>query len=286
LPLDFIKRLTRALLPTRPTDSDLRETMQRSRSSETEARSRARDPAGEALRAVMLGNTPRATKREGPWGVSHGADGHLRQFSTIGIAYRAADGERTERIITIQQMVEDDHAPSMIYAFCHRRRELRQFRVDRIEGLFDPDSGEVLTEVKLAVHSGPMAAFPSQFVPRDPTREGPNNIAEAFERFTPALIEAGWTPKVQTDENSESLGCHRLGKRGKVLKHPEIVLGFEPFNYDHVVDAEGRDVWVKAAPRARPWTVRAPERSTRSWSHIEPALAAFLEAAGAKPAGD
>jgi len=81
----------------------------------------------------------------------------LPSYSTIGINYRAADGESTSRVITVRQLDALDGEPMMITAFCHLRGSQRVFRADRIESLFDPETGEVFRAVNLRVEDKPSA---------------------------------------------------------------------------------------------------------------------------------
>jgi len=82
-----------------------------------------------------------------------------KEYSTVGLVYRDAEGDRTERIVTITAIVRDG-ARRDIFGYCHLRRRFRQFRADRIEGFFDPETGETFDTAHLKVHDGPVPAFP------------------------------------------------------------------------------------------------------------------------------
>lgn len=81
------------------------------------------------------------------------------EYSTIGLVYRDAEGERTERIVTISAIVREG-ARRDIFGYCHLRRGFRQFRADRIEGFFDPETGETFDTAHVKVHNGPIPTLP------------------------------------------------------------------------------------------------------------------------------
>lgn len=64
----------------------------------------------------------------------------------ILIEYQNAKGESATRLITCRRL---DHHAGMkyIYAFCHMREQVRQFRIDRIKEIFDHRTGESLNPV-------------------------------------------------------------------------------------------------------------------------------------------
>lgn len=57
------------------------------------------------------------------------------------IAYENAKGERSQRRITVRQLI--GHPPELILAYCHERRAARNFRLDRIIEAMDPETGEI-----------------------------------------------------------------------------------------------------------------------------------------------
>lgn len=61
----------------------------------------------------------------------------------VAIEYRDADGQRSTRNITMQEVGRGPNAP-VIKAICHTRRAVRHFRTDRIINVVTSD-GEVLT---------------------------------------------------------------------------------------------------------------------------------------------
>lgn len=59
----------------------------------------------------------------------------------IIIAYSDAQGRPSERLLTCQRL--DAHSKDLyLWAFCHTRRAVRQFRVSRISDVSDPSTGE------------------------------------------------------------------------------------------------------------------------------------------------
>lgn len=71
------------------------------------------------------------------------------------IEYVNLKNERTQRVITCRQYaVRGDK--TYVQAFCHHRKTLRSFRIDRIIDVFDPVTGESLS---------PVQAFFAQFSP-------------------------------------------------------------------------------------------------------------------------
>jgi hypothetical protein len=78
-------------------------------------------------------------------------DIELNELETISglavlIDYQNAKGESGTRLITCRRL--DEHGNSKyIYAFCHAREQVRQFRIDRIKEIFDHRTGESLNPV-------------------------------------------------------------------------------------------------------------------------------------------
>lgn len=58
------------------------------------------------------------------------------------IVYRAADGQVSQRTVTVRQLIGDP--PEMLLAWCHVRKRPRHFRFDRIVEAIDPETGELL----------------------------------------------------------------------------------------------------------------------------------------------
>lgn len=202
-----------------------------------------------------------------------------RRMSTLGIIYRDANEESTSRIVTIRDFVDGQDGPTHFQAVCHLRGALRMFRIDRVEGMFDPETGEILQEATLEKHSGDVPEFNRNQMADKRVAPEPQSISAIFTLYETALQNAGWTPSLETAGSSERLGCHRLGKRGKPLKNPAISLHFDAFSDDSQVDMEsGEIIWNKNL-RKRPWTVRSEDFPSRSFGSVEPALRAFLNAA-------
>ncbi|HEX4846592.1 MAG TPA: WYL domain-containing protein [Novosphingobium sp.] len=78
------------------------------------------------------------------------------------IEYENSKKEKTQRIVTCKQLAVQGEA-EYLKAYCHHRKAVRTFRVDRIVDVFDPKSGESLS---------PVQAFFAQFSPDKVTRSG------------------------------------------------------------------------------------------------------------------
>lgn len=61
----------------------------------------------------------------------------------VGIAYKDERGSRSKRVIRVRRLDAGEYA-SYLHAFCELRREERTFRLDRIDILYDPSTGEIL----------------------------------------------------------------------------------------------------------------------------------------------
>lgn len=61
----------------------------------------------------------------------------------VGIAYKDERGSRSKRIIRLRRLDAGEYA-SYLHAFCELRRDERTFRLDRIDVLYDPSTGEIL----------------------------------------------------------------------------------------------------------------------------------------------
>ena len=73
------------------------------------------------------------------WGPSFGP---IAGFACV-IAYQDSRGPQTQRLITCQR--KDSHGSEIyIWAYCHTREQVRQFKFSRIEEVFDARTGEAL----------------------------------------------------------------------------------------------------------------------------------------------
>lgn len=61
----------------------------------------------------------------------------------VGIAYKDERGLRSKRVIRLKRLDAGEYA-SYLHAFCELRKDERTFRLDRIEVLYDPSTGEIL----------------------------------------------------------------------------------------------------------------------------------------------
>jgi len=80
-------------------------------------------------------------------------DGHEWQckLTTIsGVAciliYQDSKGRNSERLITCQRYDLHNDSP-YLWGFCHMRKAVRQFKIDRIQEIFDPESGAAFSSV-------------------------------------------------------------------------------------------------------------------------------------------
>ncbi len=202
-------------------------------------------------------------------------------YKRIGINYEDAKGDLSERVISIAQLraadTPSDH--SMIIAFCHSANAIRHFRVDRIKGFFDPDTGEVLTGAKLVADQ---AAF------RIPSQDEVNDrhflsstLDELKKEIQEEVKKYGWFLEIEDFESFRHLACFRMAKRGnRRLKHPSITLYHEPFFMDPVYTPGGGTVTYKrGSARSKPWGVRADGETTRTFGSMEKAAVVFVEMA-------
>ncbi len=199
-----------------------------------------------------------------------------KEYSTIGLIYRDAQGACTERIVTVTAIVSDETRRD-IFGYCHLRRDFRQFRADRIEGFFDPETGETFTVAHLKVHAGPITLPCGN---DEQLSVVPKTLIEVFERHAHHLEAIGWVVRFNSPAGGDELLCHRIGKRGAPLKRPTIEFRYEPLAIEQRAEPDGTVATYFTGFRDRPWVLRAEGRTTRTWSQLAPALAAFLEAAG------
>ncbi|MEQ1496206.1 MAG: WYL domain-containing protein [Novosphingobium sp.] len=78
------------------------------------------------------------------------------------LEYENSKGVRTQRVVTCKQFSVQAEK-SYLKAYCHHRRAVRSFRLDRILDIFDPSTGESLS---------PVQAFFSQYSPDKITQSG------------------------------------------------------------------------------------------------------------------
>jgi hypothetical protein len=220
---------------------------------------------------------------EGCVSLEQNEDSSGPRYSIIGLIYSDAGGEKTSRVVTIREMrvADGPGEHSTISAFCHLRHEMRTFRLDRIEGFFDPETGESMRQATLAVYDGAMpvvAGASSSFDERGPTFE---TLAAVADHFGARLGGLGWIVERHNIDNGEMLGCYRLKKRGVGhLKYPTVAICFEPRSIEAHAMPDGRIEHIDVGPRRKPWTVRAHDKYIGSWGTLDRALPAFLREAG------
>lgn len=190
----------------------------------------------------------------------------------------------TDRDISVGQLIAAD-APgefSMILAYCHKREAVRDFRVDRIQGFFDPDTLEPLRAVTLV--ADPAAVRMRSTKGGDSARPSPQNLSAVLSTYRDSLEAAGWIVALEKSFDGERLACYRRNKRtGERLKYPSVEFEFAPHSIDYVGDLVGALTPVIGRPRSRPWGVHGAKGSVSTWGTIEKAMPAFIAAAGLPP---
>lgn len=221
-----------------------------------------------------------AERIEGRAIVSESTEDGPPKYSRIGIFYEDAAGEPSQRVIVVSKLIQadadDEH--SMIVAYCEMRGALRHFRVDRISGFFDPESGELLNAATLVTDG---SAFSERHtVP--PSRPCQVTTLQDLETlYRDALERQGWIVAMEADAGSERLACYRLAKRGnRRLKHPSLVISYDQYAIEVFAAPDGSVVQRRGQPRSRPWGVREANGSLGTWGSIEKAYPVFLNAAG------
>ena len=213
-----------------------------------------------------------------------GANIAAGRYSRIGIQYCDANGCVTDRVISVGQLIAAD-APgkiSMIVAYCHMREAVRDFRVDRIQSFFDPDTLEPLRAVTLV--ADPAALRMRSTKGADTASSTPQNLSAVLSTYRDSLEAAGWIVALEKSFDGERLACYRRNKRtGARLKYPSVEFEFAPNSIDYVGDPAGAMTLVVGRPRSRPWGVRGEKGSLGTWGTIEKAMPAFVAAAGIAP---
>jgi hypothetical protein len=197
---------------------------------------------------------------------------HVKLY-TVGINYSDADNFVTSRVITILSIDNRPGFHTLLKSYCHMKDAIRHFRHDRIMSYFDPESGEVLTDIILCLYAGPVAPKSVEEL-----YSGFASIEEIFLYYQASLQEYGWHPHIAKDAQAEILGCYKIGKRGKLLRKPVFEIGFSPFRYEQIIMPDGQLMKEKLGVRSRPWFVRAGGHSLGSWRALEGALEIFADA--------
>jgi hypothetical protein len=213
-----------------------------------------------------------------------GASVAAGRYSRVGIQYCDADGCITERVISVGQLIAADSPGehSMIVAYCHLREDLRSFRVDRIQGFFDPDTLEPLRAVTLV--ADPAALHMHSTKGDGPPVPFPQTLSAVLSTYRESLEGAGWIVALENQIGGERLACYRRNKRtGARLKYPSVEFEWQPNFIDDVVDSTGKLTSAIGRPRVRPWGVRGEKGSLGTWGTIDKAMPAFIAATGLPP---
>lgn len=62
---------------------------------------------------------------------------------TIGLIYVDAKGDNSTRLVSLKQLWRGDTG-SYVTGYCYLRSAMRQFRIDRIQSVVEPETGEIL----------------------------------------------------------------------------------------------------------------------------------------------
>lgn len=62
---------------------------------------------------------------------------------TVGLIYVDAKGDSSTRLVSLKQLWRGD-VSSYVTGYCYLRSAMRQFRIDRIQSVVDPETGEIL----------------------------------------------------------------------------------------------------------------------------------------------
>lgn len=98
-------------------------------------------------RRVVPVNPPNRTARAGsddPDQVVRAVEPDESASWSAFITYRNAKGEESERAVTLRKVTGHFGEPESIYCYCHHRKALRQFRLDRISEMACVVTGEIL----------------------------------------------------------------------------------------------------------------------------------------------
>lgn len=92
----------------------------------------------------------------------------------VFLRYHDADGEISERVVTVEEVqgieTKQSFTPIYIMGHCHLRNDYRTFRVDRIEVIADPLTGELIENIadRFPIIDEPAAATP---LPQPPAKQ-------------------------------------------------------------------------------------------------------------------
>lgn len=100
------------------------------------------------------------------------------------------------------------------------------------------------------------------------------NIDAAKQSHEKEWLEQGW----MVEADNHCLSLHQLGKRGKVLKSPTVDLSYSAETSEWVYSLETDDFEEQnRRPRTRPWTLRAKGFETKTFKHLDVAVATMAQ---------
>lgn len=127
---------------------------------------------------------------------------------------------------------------------------------------FDISKMELVTEGESSQLAGTLPKPPAVYT----------TIDELLENETAGLEAMGWV--LQRESNTVTL--HRTAKTGRVLKTPDVALDFEAMTSDTIFD--GENVYeANVRERVRPWSVRAKDKTTKTFANFAKAQVQFME---------
>ncbi len=193
--------------------------------------------------------------------------------------YIDAAGRKTRRTVVVRRVYGQALGrPDQLLCFCEMRRALRHFRVDRIEAIYDPESGEALGDVDHVI-----ATLES----RDIAGRLANRVVRqsvAQDDRTEGVLKERWAAVLLLVALGRADG--RFHQREKDVIH--IFLGWlhpdAKINIDSLRDAVGR---VRVTDKAKLEAVREVAGwPSREMEHFLEAASTLVEAVGGTSTGE
>lgn len=147
-----------------------------------------------------------------------------------------------------------------LVARCHESNARKTFKLDKIE---------LATSQEIFPYSPPEDRTAWSF-------------AEHLAVHIQAIEVAGW----HIEKTDDSLSVYRFFKNGKPRKTPFASIWFSEFTAEGGWDMEAMQPTQTEKPSTSPWKVSVGESATRSFKHLDRAVAAFiadLQASGVTP---
>lgn len=188
-------------------------------------------------------------------------------------------GEQTISEI-LQRAAATGELVSVIYHGGSQPGTVREIRPIRIEAdhVWAYDGGEQAKKFFTVKIELPGSTSAPAYDPNAAPKVDSRTIKEAFESKVPDFQAMRW--HVELAENQISL--HRFLKNGKVRKSGAIVLRFDEFVVDSVLDEEGwlaggSDDWIEQKRKSkRPYHVASPTYQSPGFADLSRAIDAFM----------